>query len=271
MGLEEQLLTSSISDTIGNARIAVIQLEDIIRGNRLDNTDKGYHANALQEAESTLYFCVEKAFRDIAILAERLHLPSLCKDIKDTKVSFSSLHDIQPEPNEDLFYCPPLAAAWAYFVSLESMTRGRAITGLGVFESILRKTPVIIKSKGIVPENETDVKNAVREVLSFCFNDVVKEMSIAKTLKVYKPDLGVTSLMAAAEYKYANTKEKAKSALDGIYTDMKGYSGSHEWRSFYAVIYLTEPFYSQEDVEHEFRLVKAELSWTPIIVLGIGK
>jgi hypothetical protein len=48
------------------------------------------------------------------------------------------------------------------------------------------------------------------------------------------------------------------------------YSGRDEWRSFYAVIYMTEAFYSQKDVEREFRLVKAELNWTPFVVLGPG-
>jgi hypothetical protein len=33
---------------------------------------------------------------------------------------------------------------------------------------------------------------------------------------------------------------------------------------------MTEPFYSQRDVEREFRLVKAELSWTPFVVIGPG-
>jgi hypothetical protein len=101
------------------------------------------------------------------------------------------------------------------------------------------------------------------------FPDLVKEIPIEKTLKTYHPDIGVTSLMAAVEVKCV-TKKEAKAALDGIYTDMKGYSGRDEWRSFYAVIYMTEPFYSQKEVKREFRLVKAELSWTPYVVLGAG-
>jgi hypothetical protein len=76
--------------------------------------------------------------------------------------------------------------------------------------------------------------------------------------------------VAAAEVKFATTKAEATAAMDGIYTDMKGYSGRDEWRSFYAVIYMSEPFYSQKDVEQEFRLVKAELSWTPFVVIGPG-
>ncbi|WP_164940720.1 hypothetical protein [Bradyrhizobium zhanjiangense] len=42
-------------------------------------------------------------------------------------------------------------------------------------------------------------------------------------------------------------------------------------RSFYAVIYMTEAFFSQADADREFRLVKAEYSWTPFVVLGPGE
>ena len=97
-------------------------------------------------------------------------------------------------------------------------------------------------------------------MLSFAFPDVVKEIPLEKILKTYHPDIGVTSLMAAAEVKFVTTKDEATAAIDGIYTDMKGYSGRDEWRSFYAVIYMTEPFYSQKDVEREFRVVEAEFS-----------
>jgi hypothetical protein len=50
--------------------------------------------------------------------------------------------------------------------------------------------------------------------------------------RVNHPDIGVSSLMAAAEVKFVTTKQEAKAALDGIYADMKGYSGRDEWRSF---------------------------------------
>jgi hypothetical protein len=97
-----------------------------------------------------------------------------------------------------------------------------------------------------------------------------KRGSDREVAEILSPGIGVTSLMAAAEVKFVTTKEEARAVLDGIYADMKGYSGRDDWRSFYAVIYMTEPFYSQKDVEREFRLVKAELSWTPFVVLGAG-
>ena len=128
------------------------------------------------------------------------------------------------------------------------MTQGRDITGLGIFENILQNASKIVKKLETVPNNEKHVRDCLRKVLSFA-SQMWRKQSLEKILKTYHPDIGVTSLMAAAEVKLVTTKDEATAAIDGIYTDMKGYSGRDEWRSFYAVIYMTEPFYSQKDVE----------------------
>jgi hypothetical protein len=267
MALEEQLLTASLVNTFHEARAVLQKLYDL--GPR-----------SLQEAEASseeydqaihfLAYYVEKAFRDVGILAERLGLPLLRAEIAQARPEIENLTDTTVLPDDFTFHSEPLQIARHYFDSLQTMTQGRDITGLGIFENILQNAGKIIEARKLEPKNEKEIRTALREVLGFAFPDVVKEIPIEKSLKTYHPDIGVTSLMAAAEVKFVTTKEEAKAALDGIYADMKGYSGRYEWRSFYAVIYMTEPFYSQKDVEREFRLVKAELSWTPFVVLGPG-
>lgn len=46
--------------------------------------------------------------------------------------------------------------------------------------------------------------------------------------------------------------------------------GVSDWRSFYAVLYMTSPFYTQTEIDAKFALVKADLSWKPIVVVGPG-
>ncbi|MEH2623875.1 hypothetical protein V1292_001930 [Bradyrhizobium sp. AZCC 1719] len=140
-----------------------------------------------------------------------------------------------------------------------------------MFENILQSAAKIMKSRGLTPANETEITKQIREVLQFAFPGEVRVPTIEKQLKSYKPDIGVAALMAAVEVKFCTTAEEARSALDGIYADMKGYTGRDDWRSFYAVIYMTEAFYSQADVDREFRLVKAEYSWKPYVVNGAGQ
>jgi hypothetical protein len=145
------------------------------------------------------------------------------------------------------------------------------LTGLDVFRNILQNTPAIVKLKALEPTNEAVVRKAIFEVLKISFHDAVREIPIGQLLKTYKPDLGVRSLMAAAEYKFCSSETELKKSVGEVFSDMKGYEGHHEWRNFYAVFYTTEPILHQDRLEKEFAGVKANANWTPIIVVGRGR
>lgn len=270
MDIEEQLLANSIRDTIRNADLALTKYYNVCEGNHEDNVDEGEHADDLEEARQYLSFLIEKVFRDTAILAERLALPGFRKEVARARKSFSDLTVTEVTPWDVMFHSPPLAAARKMYESIATMVEGREVTGLRVFETILLNTPKIIERGNLLPDNEAKVRQAVRGVLELAFRDVTREVPIPKSIKTYRPDIGVPSLMAAAEYKFIDSRDDAKAALDGIYADMRGYAGHHKWRSFYAVLYMTENFYNQADVDHEFRLVKADLNWTPLVMVGPG-
>lgn len=270
MDIEEQLLAASIRDTVRNADQALSRYHRVCEGNRDDNVDEGEHADDLRGAELHLAFLIEKVFRDTAILAERMSLPGYRKDVLRARRSFKDLSATETTPWDVTFHSPPLAAARSMFNSIATMTEGREVTGLRVFETMLENTPRIIERSRLVPSSEAEVRKAVRDVLRMAFRDVVREIPIPKSIKTYRPDIGVPSLMAAAEYKFIDSEREAKAALEGIYADMRGYSGHHAWRSFYAVLYMTENFYTQADVDYEFRLAGADLNWTPIVKVGPG-
>ena len=146
MGLEEQLLTASIADTFGEAHKAAHNLYSLMERSTPDNVDHGHHADKLREADEILEFYIDKAFRDVAILAERLGLPLLRREIAKSRAAFEHLSELEVPARYDLFQSEPLDEARKFFVSLECMTRGRAVTGLGVFETVLQNTPKIIRT-----------------------------------------------------------------------------------------------------------------------------
>ena len=150
------------------------------------------------------------------------------------------------------------------------MTLGKQVTGLDVFRTILENTPAIIDLTRTDPKKESDVQREVLKVLKIAFPDTIREPSISQVFKSYEPDFGVPSLFAAAEYKFADTKDEIKHALDGIYTDMKGYSGHYDWRTFYAVIYTTDSIVNPREIEAEFLRLKVDTDWSPIVVVGKG-
>jgi hypothetical protein len=271
MNIEEHLLAASIRDTIRDAERAVSRLFHQTEVEIVREEYKREHASDELVARSTLRFLVEKVFRDTGILAERMGLPRYREDLMAKLHSFDNLSALQEPAWEVGPHSEPLAAARTMYDSLAIMTEGREVTGLSVFETILENTPKIIQRANLTPKNETQVKQKIREVLGYAFRDIVREIPIPKSLKTYRPDIGVRSLMAAAEYKFISSETEAKAALDGVYTDMRGYAGHSDWRSFYAVLYMAAPFYTQKDVEQEFQLVRAELSWTPMVLVGPGE
>ncbi|MGH6753085.1 MAG: hypothetical protein ACREDP_13045, partial [Bradyrhizobium sp.] len=224
------------------------------------------------DAETMLQYHVEQLYRDVGILAERLSLPQLANDIRKERKRLkpAKMVDMGVTPDGD-FYSTTLGKLRGYFRSLSTITKAGAVSGLQVFQTILENTAIIIHESRIDASKEAKVRNEVLKVRRYSFRDTLKEVSAAKTFKVYKPDIGVASLMAAAEYKYVDSETALKKALDDIYADMRGYSGHYDWRTFYAVIYMTAPFAHQKEWEEEFRFAKADVNWTPIIVNGPGE
>ena len=88
--------------------------------------------------------------------------------------------------------------------------------------------------------------------------------------KTYKPDIGIKSLSTAIEYKFADSVEEVKKAVGGLYEDMRGYSGSKDWTTFYAVIYMTDAFFTQQQIMSEFERTSEDENWKPLLVIGKG-
>jgi hypothetical protein len=80
----------------------------------------------------------KKAFRDVGILAERLRLPLLRAEIAQARAKIKSLTDTTVLHDDLTFHSAPLEIARDYYDSLQTMTQGRDITGLGIFENILQ-------------------------------------------------------------------------------------------------------------------------------------
>ncbi|WP_264210864.1 hypothetical protein [Leisingera thetidis] len=270
-GREEQLLTVSIQENIHAASKIEATLGHLIEtyGSKLSDRRFDDH----DEAERILIWYIRRLYRDIGILAERLSLPLLAKDIK------REFKTISPNSIAEMFFDPDIGSPCStylnnlrdYFSSLSTITKASSVSGLQVFETILENTAIIINESNVEPNNEANVRNAILRVLRYAFRDVQREVSAAKLLKVYKPDIGITSLMAAAEYKFVTSESALKASLDGIYADMKGYGGHYDWRTFYAVIYMTEPFSHQKEWEAEFRYSRSDINWKPILINGPGK
>ena len=114
-----------------------------------------------------------------------------------------------------------------------------------------------------------EVSNPVFSVMKYAFHDAIKP-SIPQFTKTYKPDIGVTSLKSAAEYKFISSEKELKTAMGGIYEDIHGYAGSNDWKIFYSVFYITKPIVAPKKIIKEFQKVNVPTNWHPVIIHGTG-
>jgi hypothetical protein len=270
MPKEEQILAASILDGRRDAQRYESELSYIMEGLKLVSHADGPNEE-LEEKELVLASYIQQMLTDSAALAEWLNLPILAQriwseidELKENGVDMSVTPFDVHLVSEALLRTQELARP------LLSMVNETAITGLSVFEAILRNTPAIIHDRELAPHSEADVQRAVFDVLRYALPDMQREVSVGQVSKAYKLDFGSKAIAAAAEYKYVENQNELKKAIGGIYEDMKGYSGHYEWRNFYAVFYLTSPIANVAQIEAEFQHVGVGTNWRPIVVHGTG-
>src|SRR6266853_2335817 len=66
-------------------------------------------------------------------------------------------------------------------------------------EEMLRDTAALVHRRQSPPANETDLQKIMHDYLSACFPRFTTRLSIAGTLKNFKPDCGIANLGAAIE------------------------------------------------------------------------
>lgn len=267
------ILLKDIEEQISDGWTSVSNLESASYSLTSENNYESEEYDAEQ-----LFFesKLERIYISICLLLESLGYVSTLADFKAGFKKFDGkVTNISMLPYIGEFHSDVLGYFWKYHRTLSSLLgidakelddrKQRAL-----FESILQNTPKIVFDRDVTPSSEADVRKCVYDVLIHVFPDTVREIPICHATKTYKPDLGVRSLKAAAEYKYAVTETEAKNIVGGFYEDMRGYSGSEDWKHFYAVVYMTEPFFTLQQIQAEFRDVNADKNWLPILVHGQG-
>jgi hypothetical protein len=176
------------------------------------------------------------------------------------------------EPDFDIIYSPALSYMQAFISAINSVCMEERTTTASneYLKRILLSTPNIIRNHKVEPKDEADVRNAIWRELSLAFPETMRDVPIPKIFQTFKPDIGITSLKTAVEYKFVDTSEELKTAVRGIYEDVTGYEGSTEWEYFYAVVYQTEPFCTLDQLIAEFKMSNVPKKWQLILVGGYG-
>ena len=142
--------------------------------------------------------------------------------------------------------------------------------GLAQLEAILRRTPVLLRRRNMVPQGEIDIQEIMHDYLAAFFTEYKHPSRIHGVIRNFDPDGGVRNLRAAIEFKYAATNAELSRALSGVFEDVSGYCGSRDWTRFYTLIYQTEAFESEDRIRSELTRAGA-ITWKGILVTGSGR
>lgn len=233
----------------------------------MSNQDQSYYEEPLRDHIKSIWVRLQFAYEALGLSDLLAELRAGFEAHRDSLTSVGMTMTGYPDSPSLSYlgmYFRPLKAS---VPSTEEADRAVAVQQL---ERVLLGTPKLVKDRNLQPASEKDVRKAMYDLLIHFYPDTVREVSIAKQSKVYKPDIGVPSLKAAIEYKFVDSEKELKTALGGIYTDVAGYAGSEDWKVFFAVVYMTEPYFTQAQVEAEFKLSKVDRSWKPLLVVGKG-
>jgi hypothetical protein len=267
MSREEWLLSEAIEDELREAHEALSEVDRLERSGDMSMIDNP-EDDRYEIATLTLSYHIDRALRAIGALAERLHVPSIEREVSKLRSKPARIAETT-RPFDGDIHSEALQIAYNCFHPLRAMSDAKAVTAHAVLRNILDNSAVILRQAGVSPKNETEVRNAVLEVCRYSFPDAIKEVGIPQIIKTSKADIGVQSLRTVIEFKFVDTKQEMATALDGVYADMKGYTHP-DWDTFYGVFYMTGPFYVQEDVRRQFEIVRADARWSPVVVQGGG-
>jgi len=228
---------------------------------RTDGPDEEY-----DDASERLASYTELLSDELCMLAEVLQLPQAAKNFRKQMMSFRSYGELTHRSYEDDLYAPALRKAYTFFRAMQRVIWGSTSPRIATFEAILRNTAKVALDVNLEPANEGEIRRLMFRTIGYAFPDCAQEVTLNNTIKNYQGDIGVPSLGAVAEYKFASNKDKAKQCLDGIYADMKGYQPQGKYNRFYAVFYFSQPFFVQQDLDQAFLDVRSEKDWIPIVV-----
>ncbi|WP_123767417.1 hypothetical protein [Achromobacter xylosoxidans] len=255
---EEGLLLRCAQAQIEQAAQALSDLENAEFSSTLDQTDEADHA------QENLVYHLKRALLSIGTLADRMGARIVAE--KASKL----LHDDKvlrhTERIEDL-HSAALAQAYRLLEPLGAMLGLGIVTGQDALANVLRSTRTILDGGGVTVKREEDVRNGVLSVIRYVFDDATKELTIPRIIKSSKADIAIPSIQTLIEFKLIRKKADLVASLDGVSADMRNYCHP-EWRSIYGVFYMQDPFFTQEQIEREWKMSLSDKTWTPIIVLG---
>jgi hypothetical protein len=274
---DDSVTSVVLRDALGELDRQLEQLRDVRQQLEAEAGHTTYRGGGWEEPAEVLPHLLTRLYETLLVLLEVVQLPQTRERLVQEWQGFTKREGgvgyTEYDPRFDYMESKPLTYLETLVDSLriaagQGIKQGDAFE-LAQLERLLRRTAVLVKSRGVVPQGEIDVQRVMHDYLDACFTEYHHPVSITGVLTRFEPDGGVRNLQAAIEFKYADTETELKTALRGIFEDISGYSGSKDWTRFYTVIYQTDSFEAEDRFKAEMTRAGTN-TWTPILVTGKG-
>lgn len=214
-------------------------------------------------------------FTILCAALDRLQQPTISKQLQEGFARYgNNLTRWDYEDYTGCFLSPVQVFLRKFFMALQldapDAISGSQQAGLAILENIIMGTATIMDEAQITPTCESDINRLMKPIIRAAFPDSIPSPPIPSVVKTYKPEMGVPSLGALVEYKYADSQQEMKQCLDGIFADSRGYTADGRWTRFYAVFFQTGAFYNQLQMDAQFKQCGIHDSWKAIVLVGKG-
>jgi hypothetical protein len=262
-------LLDAVRKRIGDAQAQANSYEEV-----LNHSDEqwGPLEELEQQESSKLEHTLTQAYRTMCVFLERAGLNLALADLKEEwnsyKDGLSELKDWDDEP--EYKYSPALIFLnnqLRVFEALENDLTAEQ-PQIEIVRRIVKNTAQVVALAPAPPASEADIQRALHAHLRVGFPDARREAAVAQPTKTYKPDIAIDSLRTAIEVKFADSEEKAKVALGGLYEDMKGYAGDRAYTTFTAVVFMNDAYISQDVLDAEAARVGVLKDWRIYVAVG---
>ena len=206
---------------------------------------------------------------------DRLHQPTISKQLQEGFARYGNKLTRWDYEDYTGAFLSPVQIFLSKFVTALRLNApdkfgGSQEAGLEILEHILMGTATILDEAQITPTCESDINRLMKPIIRAAFPDSIPSPPIPTVIKTYKPEMGVPSLGALVEYKFATDQKEMKQCVDGILADSRGYTADGTWKKFYAVFFQTGAFYNQPQMDAQFKQCGIHDSWKAIVLVGKG-
>lgn len=218
----------------------------------------------IYDAKKNLESTIDHSLRILCTLSEKLGTSTITSELTEMRKNLEENSDSSLD-NEGNINLP---IYWKIRSILALLKTNSGLDGRfpdQALVNILKNSARIVKNANIQITKESEIRNEILKIIEYSFPDAVKEQPIPKATKSYKADIAIPSLQTLVEIKYIRQEKDLPKALDEVFADMHGYH-SLEYTKFFAVLFMTSPFFTEGQINAHLQRCESFKNWTPILV-----